>query len=162
MPGLQEVSVPVFSLVIRTDVFEELLGAVPNTWDEVHEGLKLIKEEYPDATPLADGFEAQSMLNYAAHAFGTMAGWGFGDGAIQDGGEELVYAPTTEGYKQMVEFFRTLVAEGLLDRESLTASNDGSGAASVSDKFAAETCFAASGSSGTAIEFAQALDETVG
>ena len=162
VPGLQEVSVPVFSLVIRKDVFEELTGAVPNTWEELHEGLKLIKEEYPDAVPLADGFEAQSMLNYASHAFGTKAGWGFGDGAVLDGGEELVYAPTTEGYKQMVETFRALVEDGLLDRESLTASNDGSGAASVSEKFAAETCFAASGSSGTAIEFTQALDETVG
>ncbi|ASK65939.1 sugar ABC transporter substrate-binding protein [Brachybacterium avium] len=161
MPGLQEVSVPVFSLVVRKDVFEELTGAVPNTWEELHEGLKLIKEKYPDAVPLADGFEAQSMLNYAAHAFGTKAGWGFGDGAIDDGGE-LVYAPSMEGYKQMVELFRDLVADGLLDQESLTASNDGSGAASVGEKFAAETCFAASGSSGTAIEFAQALDETVG
>lgn len=162
MPGLQEVSVPVFSLVVRKDVFEELTGSVPNTWEEVHEGLKLIKEKYPDAVPLADGFEAQSMLNYASHAFGTKAGWGFGDGAVQDGGEELVYAPTTDGYKQLVEYFRGLVEDGLLDRESLTASNDGSGAASVSEKFAAETCFAASGSSGTAIEFAQALNETVG
>lgn len=162
VPGLQEVSVPVFSLVIRKDVFEELTGAVPNTWEELHEGLKLIKEKYPDAVPLADGFEAQSMLNYAAHAFGTKAGWGFGDGAIEGADGTLTYAAVTDEYKQLVENFRVLVEEGLLDRESLTASNDGSGAASVSEKFAAETCFAASGSSGTAIEFAQALEETVG
>ena len=161
MPGLQEVSVPVFSLVVRKDVFEELTGSVPNTWEELHEGLRMIKEEYPDAAPLADGFEAQSMLNYASHAFGTKAGWGFGDDMIDNGGE-FVYAATTDEYKQMVEFFRTLVEEGLLDRESLTASNDGSGAAGVDEKFANETCFAASGSSGTAIEFAQALNETVG
>jgi len=162
VPGLQEVSVPVFSLVIRKDVFEELTGAVPNTWEELREGLTLIKEKYPDAVPLADGFEAQSMLNYASHAFGTKAGWGFGDGAIEGADGKLTYVAVTDEYKQMVENFRVLVEEGLLDRESLTASNDGSGAASVSEKFAAETCFAASGSSGTAIEFAQALNETVG
>lgn len=162
MPGLQEVSVPVFSLVVRKDVFEDVAGGVPNTWEELHEALKAIKEEYPDSVPLADGFEAQSMLNYAAHGFGTKAGWGFGDGAIDGDGEELVYAATTEQYKQLVDYFRVLVEEGLLDRESLTASNDGSGAADVSEKFANETCFAASGSSGTAIEFAQALEETVG
>ncbi|MGP9537312.1 ABC transporter substrate-binding protein [Brachybacterium sp. AOP43-C2-M15] len=162
MPGLQEVSVPVFSLVVRKDVFEEVAGGVPNTWDELHEALLQIKEEYPDSTPLADGFEAQSMLNYAAHGFGTKAGWGFGDGAIDGDGEDLVYAATTDQYKQLVEYFRVLVEDGLLDRESLTASNDGSGAADVSEKFANETCFAASGSSGTAIEFAQALEETVG
>src|SRR5699024_10530638 len=162
MPGLQEVSVPVFSLVVRKDVFDEVAGGVPNTWEELHDALLLIKEKYPDSTPLADGFEAQSMLNYASHAFGTRAGWGFGDGAIDGDGDELVYAATTDEYKQLVEFFRGLVEDGLLDRESLTASNDGSGAAGVDEKFAKETCFAASGSSGTAIEFAQALDETVG
>ena len=162
MPGLQEVSVPVFSVVIRKDVFEQVAGAVPNTWDEMREALALIKEKYPDSTPLADGFEAQSMLNYAAHAFGTKAGWGFGGGSIEGDGDEIVYAATTDQYKQLVDFFRGLVEDGLLDKESLTASNDGSGAANVSEKFAAETCFAASGSSGTAIEFAQALNATVG
>ena len=162
MPGLHEVSVPAFSLVVRKDVFEEVAGAVPNSWEELHEALLLIKEKYPDSSPLADGFEAQSMLNYAAHAFGTTAGWGFGDGAVDGDGDELVYAATTDEYKEMVEFFRGLVEDGLLDRESLTASNDGSGAADISKKFANETCFAASGSSGTVIEFAQALEETVG
>ncbi|WP_114853198.1 extracellular solute-binding protein [Brachybacterium sp. YJGR34] len=162
LPGLQEVSVPVFSLVVRKDVFDDVAGGVPTTWEELHDALLLIKEEYPDSTPLADGFEAQSMLNYAAHGFGTIAGWGFGDGRIDGDGDELVYAATTDGYKQLVEYFRTLVEEGLLDRESLTASNDGSGAAGVDEKFANELCFAASGSSGTAIEFAQALNETVG
>lgn len=162
MPGLQEVSVPVFSLVVRKDVFEEVAGTVPDTWDELREAMLLIKEKHPDSTPLADGFEAQSMLNFAAHAFGTKAGWGFGGGAVEGEDGSLVYAPTTEEYRQLVDFFRGLVEDGLLDRESLTASNDGSGAGDVSEKFAAETCFAASGSSGTAIEFAQALNETVG
>lgn len=162
VPGLQEVSVPVFSLVVRKDVFEEVAGAVPNTWEEMHQALKLIKEKHPDAVPLADGFEAQSMLNYASHAFGTKAGWGYGDGAIEGPDGKLTYVAVTDEYKQLVETFRALVEDGLLDKESLTASNDGSGAASVSEKFAAETCFAASGSSGTAIEFSQALEETVG
>ena len=162
VPGLQEVSVPVFSLVVRKDVFEDVAGGVPNTWEELHEALKLIKEEYPDSVPLADGFEAQSMLNYAAHAFGTKAGWGFGDGAIEGADGKLTYVATTDEYKQLVEYFRGLVEDGLLDRESLTESNDGSGAAGVDEKFANESCFAASGSSGTAIEFATALNETVG
>src|SRR5699024_5412470 len=94
-PGLHEVSVPAFSLVVRKDVFEEVAGAVPNSWEELHEGLRMIKEEYPDATPLADGFEAQSMLNYASHAFGTKAGWGFGDGMIDNGASSSTRRPPT-------------------------------------------------------------------
>ena len=163
LPGLQEVWVPSFSLIIRTDVWEEVGIGIPSTWEEVHEGLVLIKEKYPDSLPLADGFEAQSLINYGGYAFNTRAGWGFGDGMIGGhDGEPLRYAATTDEYRAMLEYYRTLVAEGLLDPETLTASNDGSGAGGVVEKFAAETCFAASGSSGTAIEFAQALDETVG
>lgn len=163
LPGLQEVWVPSFSLIIRKDVWEEIGIGIPSTWDEVHEGLQAIKEKYPDSKPLADGFEGQSLINYGGYAFNTRAGWGFGDGTIggQDG-EPLRYAAVTEEYKAMVEYYRTLVAEGLLDPETLTASNDGSGAGGVAEKFANQTCFAASGSSGTAIEFAQALDETLG
>src|SRR5690625_3882042 len=162
LPGLQEVSAPVFSLVVRKDVFDEVAGGIPNTWDELRDALRAIKEECPDSTPLADGFEAQSMLNYAAHGFGTIAGWGFGGGTIDGEGDELIYAAATDEYKALVEYFRSLVEEGLLDRESLTESNDGTGAADVSEKFAQDLCFAASGSSGTAIEFAQALNETAG
>lgn len=64
LPGLQEVWVPSFSLIIRTDVREEVGIGIPSTWEEVHEGLVLIKEKYPDSLPLADGFEAQSLINY--------------------------------------------------------------------------------------------------
>src|SRR5690606_7261273 len=126
------------------------------------QALLLIKQEYPDSYPLADGFEAASLLNFASHAWGARAGWGFGNGMVDDGSGGLEYAAVTAGYKEMVEFFRGLVEDGLVDTESFTASNDGSGGGSVAEKFANETVFAASGSAATAIEFAQALDETVG
>lgn len=162
LPGLQEVSVPVFTLVVRKDVFESVAGGIPQTWDEMREALVKIKAEYPDSKPLADGFEAQSMLNYAAHAFGAQAGWGFGTGMMDDGSGKLQYTAVSAGYKEMVEYFRGLVEDGLVDTESFTAANDGSGGGSVAEKFANETVFAASGSAGTAIEFAQGLNETVG
>lgn len=162
LPGLQEVSVPVFTVVIRKDVFEEVGAGVPQTWDEMRAALVKIKEKYPDSKPLADGFEGASMLNYASHAWGARAGWGFGNGMVDDGSGKLEYTAVTEGYKQMVEFFRGLVEDGLLDTDSMTAANDGSGGGSVTEKVAGNLVFAASGSPGTAIEFQQALNETVG
>jgi putative aldouronate transport system substrate-binding protein len=162
LPGLQEVSVPVFTVIIRKDVFDAVGAGTPETWDEMREALIRIKAEYPDSKPLADGFEAASLLNYAAHAFGAQAGWGFGTGMMDHGSGTLQYTAVSAGYKAMVEYFRGLVADGLVDTESLTAANDGSGGGSVVEKFANETVFAASGAAGTAIEFAQALDETVG
>jgi len=156
-PGLQEVSVPVFTLIIRKDVFDEVGAPAPETWEDLQKGLELIKAKYPDAQPLADGFEGQSMINYAAHAFGTIGGWGFSDGAWWDEDKgEFVYAATTDGYKDMVTYFNGLVEDGLLDTESFTASNDGGG--TVTEKFAAEKVFAASGGSWTVQEFSTALD----
>ncbi|GEK20827.1 ABC transporter substrate-binding protein [Cellulomonas xylanilytica] len=160
-PGLQEVSVPTFTLLIRKDIFDEVGAKVPETWDELRDGLEKIKAAYPDSTPLADGFEGASMLNYAAHAFGTVAGWGFGNGTFYDEDSgEFVYAATSDGYKDMVEYFHGLVEDGLLDTESFTAANDGSG--TVTEKFAAGQVFAASGANGTVNDFSTALDATVG
>ncbi len=161
MPGLQEVSAPVFTLIIRQDIFDEVGAPAPETWADLEEGLKLIKEKYPDSYPLADGFEGQSMLNYAAHAFGTVAGWGYGQGIFwNEEAGEFEYAGTSDGYRDMVEYFRGLVDQGLLDTESFTAANDGMG--TVLEKVAAEKVFAASGASGTVQEFGTALNETVG
>ncbi|PYI39424.1 sugar ABC transporter substrate-binding protein [Arthrobacter psychrolactophilus] len=163
MPGLQEVSVPVFSLVLRKDVFQEVGGGIPNTWDELRAALVKIKAKYPDSYPLADGFEGQSLLNYAARAFGTQAGWGFGNGMMWDeAAGKLKYAATSNEYKEMVTFFHGLVKDGLVDTESLTAADAGGGNATVSEKFAKNQIFAASGSTNTAIEYSTALDKTLG
>ncbi|ALV44169.1 sugar ABC transporter substrate-binding protein [Arthrobacter alpinus] len=163
LPGLQEVSVPVFSLMIRKDIFEEVGAGIPNTWDEVREGLVKIKAKYPDSYPLADGFEGQSLLNYAARAFGTQAGWGFGTGTILDQEtKKLKSVATSKEYKDLITFFHGLVKDGLLDPESLTAADAGGGNATVSEKFANNKVFAASGNTGTVIEYSTALDKTLG
>ncbi|MEK8227294.1 extracellular solute-binding protein [Oerskovia sp. M15] len=161
MPGLQEVSVPTFSLVLRQDVLDDVGAPVPETWDDLRDGLEKIKAKYPDSYPLADGFEGQSMLNYAAHAFGATAGWGFGDGTFYDeDAEEFVYGATSDGYRAMVEYFHGLVEDGLLDPESFTATNDG--ASTVTEKVANGKVFVASGAAGTVQEFSTALDATAG
>lgn len=162
VPGLQEVSVPVFTVIIRKDVFDEVGAGIPQTWDAMRAALVKIKKKYPKSHPLADGFEGQSMLNYAAHAFGTQAGWGFGDGMMGNKAGQLEYTAISPGYKQMVEFFAGLVRDGLLDPESFTSSDSGGGAKSITEKIANNQIFAASGASGTVVEFSQALEQTLG
>lgn len=160
LPGLQEVSVPVFTLILRKDIFDEVGAKIPETWAELQDGLEKIKQKYPDSYPLADGFEGQAMINYAAHAFGTVAGWGLGRAVFWNKEKEEYEFAGNDGYREMVEYFEGLHSAGLLDAESFTAANDGAG--TVTEKFAAGEVFAASGSAGTVQEFATALDETVG
>ena len=64
-------------------------------------------------------------LNVAAPNFGTVAGWGFGNGLWYDeDSESFSYAAMTDGYQELVEYFASLVADGLLDPESLTQDDD--------------------------------------
>lgn len=161
LPGLQEVSVPVFTLILRKDIFDEVGAKIPQTWDELRDGLVKIKAKYPDSLPLADGFQGASMLNYASHAFGTRAGWGFGAGVQANAKTgKLEYAGATDEYKGLVEFFHGLVKDGLLDPESFAVAD--AGAATIAEKFANGKAFAASGASGTVVELSTALNETVG
>lgn len=150
LPELQEVSVPTFSLLARSDVLEEADLEPPETWAEVRTVLERLKELHPDSIPLADGFEGQALLNYAAHAFGTVAGWGFGTGLVEQDDGALAYAPTTPEYRELVTYLRGLVDDGLLDPASFTTRNDGAGTAA--DAVVRGETFFVSGSGATAQE----------
>ena len=64
------------------------------------------------------------MLNYAAHALRRQAGWGFGDGMFYDERVRRVRVRrhVATATREMVEYFRGLVEDGLLDPESFTAA----------------------------------------
>ncbi|MFS0705948.1 extracellular solute-binding protein [Cellulomonas sp. 179-A 9B4 NHS] len=162
LPGLQEVSVPMFTLLVRKDVFDAAGIEIPDDWDGFREAFLQLKQQYPDSYPLQDAFQGQSLLNYAARGFGTQAGWGFGDGMQWDEEKgELEYAAASDEYKEMVEFFHGLVQDGLLDPDSFTVQ-DQEAVERVERLVSEGKAFAGSGASGTAIEWSQALDATVG
>ncbi|WP_162453674.1 extracellular solute-binding protein [Phytoactinopolyspora mesophila] len=161
LPGLLEVSVPMFTLLVRKDTFDELGLDIPDTWEGFREAFLEIKQAHPDSYPLQDGFEGGSLLNYAARAFGTQAGWGFGNGVQwDDDAGQYEFAATSDEYREMLEFFHGLVDDGLLDPESFTTTTDG--VERVERKIANGEAFAGSGASGTLLEWSVALDETVG
>lgn len=162
LPGLPEVSIPSFSLVIRKDVFDGLGLSVPESWDELREALMAIKEQNPDVIPLAEPFEGMSIINVAAPAFATRAGWGFGDGMIDDGSGALVYAGTSDEYRQMLEFFHGLVAEGLLDPETFTSSNAGAGSEVINQKIFRGDVAVMGGHTGTVTEYTPKMVDAMG
>lgn len=161
LPGLQEVSVPMFTLLVRKDKFDELGIEMPDTWEGFRDAFRKLKAAYPDTYPLQDGFEGNSLLNYAARAFGTQAGWGFGNGMQwdEDAGR-YEYAAASEEYREMLQFFHELVEEGLLDPESFTTTTEA--VERVEREIANGEAFAGSGASGTLLEWSVALDATEG
>lgn len=130
MPGLRESVRPMYTYAVRKDVWEQLgLSLEPETFDDFAADLEKVKAAYPGTYPLSDRWSAngpiEATLNVAAPNFGTAAGWGFGEGTYwdEDAGE-FVYAGAMDEYRDLVEYFHGLVADGLMDPESLTQEDD--------------------------------------
>ncbi|WP_447008638.1 extracellular solute-binding protein [Saccharothrix sp. DSM 118769] len=124
LPGVHEEVWPDYTLAFRTDELERLGLEAPTTWDEVHTVLKALKAAHPDGYPLSDRFEGKAILNYAAQTFGTSAGWGYNNAQWNADDGKFVFTGTSPEQKALVEFFRTLVAEGLMDPESFTQKDE--------------------------------------
>jgi len=127
-PGFREEPRAEYSFAVRSDVWEELgLSLEPATFDELRDQLRTVKEAYPDAYPMTDRWSAngplEATLSFVSPNFGTSAGWGYGEGLTWDGGE-FVYTGATDEYRDLIEFYASLVEEGLLDPESVTQDDD--------------------------------------
>jgi putative aldouronate transport system substrate-binding protein len=142
LPGVHEAPWQDYTLAFRTDELTRLGLAVPKTWDEVYTVLKAIKAAHPDSYPLSDRFEGKSILNVAGASFGTFAGAGWGyvkNTTWNEAGQKFDFTGVTPEYRQLIEYFRKLVAEGLMDPESFTQKDD-----QAIQKFASGKSFAIS------------------
>ena len=132
LPGLFESPQPQYSIVTRQDQWDAAgITEAPATWDDFKADLATLKAAQPDAWPMSDRWSTNNnvplgaTLQIASPNFDTVAGWGFGNGLWYD--EEsgtFEYAAATEGYRQLVEYFASLVADGLLDPESVTQDDE--------------------------------------
>lgn len=158
LPGLHEEVWPDYTLLVRTDVFEENNIAIPTTWDELYDAAKKLKEIYPDSVPFSDRFQFNSTLNIAATGFGTKGGWGFGNGlTYKEDQDQFVYTATTPEYKEMLTYFNKLVSEGLLDKESFTQDDD-----QAVQKFVSGKSFMINGNSQTVVLHRNDMNKTLG
>ncbi|WP_158845999.1 ABC transporter substrate-binding protein [Saccharothrix deserti] len=140
LPGVHEAVWQDYTLAFRTDELTRLGLSAPKTWDEVYTVLKAIKAAHPDSYPLSDRFEGKAILNYAGQTFGTQAGWGYVKNTTWNESEQKFdFTGVTPEYKQLIEYFRKLVDEGLMDPESFTQKDD-----AAIQKFASGKSFAIS------------------
>ncbi|MDX2679910.1 extracellular solute-binding protein [Streptomyces sp. NY05-11A] len=130
LPGLHERVRSGYSLSLRTDVLDRLGLSLPTTWDQVYDVFKAIKAEYPDRYPFSDRwstntpFPAAALLSYLGQAHGVKGGWTYDNISFDSKAGEFVFTGATDGYRQVVEYLRKLVAEKLMDPESFTQPDD--------------------------------------
>ena len=88
LPGLHEEVWPDYTLIVRTDVFENDI-AIPTTWTNCMMQQRNSKSS-TRIRSVFGWFKFNSTLDIAATGFGTKAGWGFGNG--------LTYKEDQDGY----------------------------------------------------------------
>jgi putative aldouronate transport system substrate-binding protein len=132
LPGLYQSPQPQYSIAIRQDAWEKAgIKDDPQTWDDLKDDLETLKTANPGVWPWSDRWSTTNnnplgaTLQLAAPNFGTVAGWGFGNGLWYDqDSKKFEYAASTDGYKDLVSYFASLVKDGLLDPESVTQDDD--------------------------------------
>lgn len=132
LPGLHEEVWPDYTLAVRTDIFEKNNIAIPKTWEEFESALKKLKETYPDVTPFSDrwsttgnGGALGALLNYAAPSFGTVGGFGTQNYLTFDQDKKkFILGGATKEYKEMLTYFNGLIEQGLMDKESLSQTDE--------------------------------------
>lgn len=130
IPGLHENPYPQYSLVIRKDLFEESgFSELPETFDELADQLEQVMNDhdldYGWTERWSGGGPMEATVNFMADAFGTSAGWGFGDGLrYSHDADEYVYAGAEDGYRDLVTYLNDLVDREILDPESVSQDDD--------------------------------------
>lgn len=122
--------------MVRKDILDKNGLKVPTTLDELYETAKALKAKYPDSTPIINEFGMGNIMNMVAPAFNTSAGWGAGPAGFtyDKTSNKWLHAPTSDQYKQMLQYFNKLYTEGLLDKEFATASASVFGQKKLTDK----------------------------
>ncbi|MFD0741966.1 extracellular solute-binding protein [Phytohabitans flavus] len=116
------------TLVVRTDILQELGLQEPKTWDEVYTMLKAMKAKYPAIYPFTDRYSQPkptgNLWNILGASFGAPGGWGFQHAIWDAAAGKYVYTAASPQWKAWVEFLNKLVSEKLLDPESFTQTDD--------------------------------------
>jgi putative aldouronate transport system substrate-binding protein len=100
---------------------------VPTTTDELYAVLKTFKTKDPNGNGKADEIPFSTFITGGYDGLDTLFGsWGAADNArnhlmIVDG--KVLFVPTQEGYRQGLEYMQKLYAEGLLDQEIFTQTD---------------------------------------
>ncbi|WP_307847145.1 extracellular solute-binding protein [Micromonospora sp. D93] len=128
LPGLHEKPTQDYTVLVRTDIMQELNLPVPKTWDDLYTVLKAMKAKYPNVYPYSDLFSKPNptgaLLGILGSSHATYAGWDFQHATWDPTAKKFTYTGSSEQYKQVVTYLHKLVAEGLLDPESFTQTDD--------------------------------------
>lgn len=121
LPGYQR-QIQVQQWIYRRDVFEKNNLAMPTTYDELFNSLVVLKEIYPDSTPISTLWGGAHLYAMLGAGYGIPAGWA-GTSYYDSAENRWRFSPATENYKAMYTFLHRCYAAGILDPAMFTQSD---------------------------------------
>lgn len=94
----------------REDIFQKHDLAVPQTYDELYETMKKLKELYPDSYPLY--VPSWGQMNEISLSFGSANDYYFNNDE-----NKWIFGPSEDNYGQAVQFLANAYRDGLIPKE---------------------------------------------
>ncbi len=126
-----------FGPMIREDLLEKLGLPVPETIEEWHTALTMMKQQLGIEAPLIYSGDAEGLGEFCG-AYGEIK-----DFYLEEG--KVVYGPARQGYKEFLKLFRQWYAEGLIDPDIISADKQIVNSYITQGKSAATVAFAGNG-----------------
>ena len=129
MPVAKTGSAAIYAYLYRQDIFEKHNLTFPTNQEEFVAVLRKLKELYPDSEPfimrsMKKNIQAAQTYGHlwgASHLTQTSSGVTF----TLDAEGNYYLAPVSEPYKELAMFWKELMDEGLMSRNSLKVDTDG-------------------------------------
>jgi putative aldouronate transport system substrate-binding protein len=122
LPGYQR-KIQVQQWIYRRDLFEQNNLAIPKTYDELFDALVILKEKYPDSTPISTLWGGAHLFAMMGAGYGIPAGWA-GTSYYNASADLWQFSPATENYKAMYTFLNRCYEAGLLDPAFFTQTDE--------------------------------------
>ena len=102
LPGYQR-QIQVQQWIYRQDAFEANGLSAPTTYDEMFDALVILKEKYPDSTPISTPWGGAHLFAMMGAGYGISAGWA-GSTSYNAAEDLWQYSPATENYHELYRF----------------------------------------------------------
>jgi len=122
LPGYKR-TIQVQQWIYRRDVFEKNNFEIPRTYDELFDSLVLLKEIYPNTTPITASWGGAHLFAMMGAGYEIPAGWA-GTRDYNFNKDQWLFSPATDSYKELLTYLNRCYDAEVLDPAIFTQGDE--------------------------------------
>jgi len=122
LPGFQR-QTQVQQWIYRADVFRDNGLEVPETYNDLYESLKFLKNKYPEGSNISASWGGAHLFAMMGAGYGINAGWA-GFQSFDSKSNTWFFTPASENYREMLTYLNKCYDAGILDPDIFTQTNE--------------------------------------